>query len=189
MIYRASYKRIRFGSPWNRRIYDVIGSQGWTLEEAAPHFGFSTHVPLMRILKGGRPSVKFLVTLEKLESAYEREIKSYIANHRKTGYLQHIRKYRLKWAIKRGERHPNPAQVGVLAALREIAEDERRQRETRARKMLRRNAKKRRNRAARKEARARQSYVEWKKQRLLTQKLERAERKRIENERSAKKST
>lgn len=59
---------------WPGRIETLLKATGWSKNLMGRKFGFYNFGPLRRILNGGRPSVALLLTLQRLEGVYAREI-------------------------------------------------------------------------------------------------------------------
>lgn len=60
----------------------MAGCQGISFDELGVQFGYKGSAPILRVLNGGRPDVKFILALKKLEVAYEREITEFIKINR-----------------------------------------------------------------------------------------------------------
>ena len=164
---------------WNKRIHTLLGAMAWTLEEGTRKLGFKDIRSLRRIRKGGRPSVKFLLQLNKLEKVYEREIAEF--KYRHYPYKLYARKR------SEGTLHPHIYRPDDLAALGQVGSispnerGQRRRKASRTRSLAKWNAKKRNKTKARQKSRSRQSYVEWKRQRTFEYKLKRLAAK-LEND-------
>lgn len=101
-------------SPWARRIRDLGGTLGLDMNGLGLRLGQADGRPLVRILKGSKPSVEFLLKLQKLEVVYEREIKEFIRQQRP---FKWTRERYLANGGAQVQRPSDISQVGVLEAM------------------------------------------------------------------------
>jgi len=64
-------------TPWPGRLRLLIEACGWTRPEAARMFGLKDQASIRRVLKGGRPSVRFVLRLAELEAVNEGKIRDW----------------------------------------------------------------------------------------------------------------
>lgn len=62
--------------PWTERIRTVLRAMGKGPRKCFASWGLKSESHIEYVMKGGRPSVKFLLRLAELEKAYAREIKA-----------------------------------------------------------------------------------------------------------------
>ena len=101
-------------SPWARRIRDLGGALGLDIGGLGKQLGYCNGAAVLRVLKGGRPSVDFLLRLQKSEAVYEREIKEFIRQARP---FKRNRERYLAYGSPQVQRPPDIAEVGLLEAL------------------------------------------------------------------------
>lgn len=115
-----SFKR-NFKHPWNRRIYDLAGSTGWSLGELGRQLGFKGTKPyksVTRILQGGRPSVPVLLRLQALEKQHEEQIKRFIYQGRPYAKFHTLRQRYGDTLLKGRTKRPSDiAEMGKVEAV------------------------------------------------------------------------
>lgn len=151
----AKIYTLKAKSPWARRIFDLLGALGLNIKEGGQLLGFCDGRSLSRILYGGKPTVQFLLTLEKLEAAYAGEIQRFIAENRQ------YKRNRERTLLARGRSTParpeDIAEMGVVAPVGQVSAAQRRKDKKDAHAKALDIARKRRFNAKNSKAKARRS--------------------------------